>query len=268
MRHIFEGQVGTQIIGSGSKGNAVLIYDDKRAFLVDAGLSGRELIKRLDGAGFELERLAGVILTHEHDDHTRGLKGLLKKIDVPVWANIQTSDYLKSRGYQKVKWQVFDTGSEFSFDGIKVKSFPVPHDAYDPCGFVVCIGEISVGILTDLGYCTDIIRREIASCQVLVLEANYDDELLAQDQKRPWSVKQRISARHGHLSNVQAAELLRSLVNRNCKLRHVFLAHMSEDCNSPELAITEVRKGLAEAGLEHVEVHLSYQSHVSDDVVI
>ncbi len=268
MRHIFEDQIKVQVLGSGSKGNATLIAGGGKAVLIDAGLSGRELIKRLASAGIRPDQLTAVILTHEHNDHVRGLKGLLRVANVPVWANIQTATHLRSNGYRPDQWNSFDTGQEFEFSNVSVASFAVPHDAYDPCGFVVTMQGIAVGILTDLGYCTEVVCEAAARCHVLCLEANYDVQLLSQDTKRPWATKQRISARHGHLSNEQASALLAGLDGKNAPLRHVFLGHMSEDCNSPEVALPEIQLGLQRAGLNGVEVHLTYQSKVSDIVVI
>ncbi len=268
MKYIFEGQLGVQVLGSGSKGNALIIYTNNGALLLDAGLSGRELMKRLTDISVDVSQLDGVLLTHEHNDHVRGLKGLIKKCSLTVWANSQTSEYLKSRGYQEMSWAEFDTGSTFPIGSFTVKSFPVPHDAYDPCGFVITSEKVSVGVLTDLGYCTDEVRQRAACCHVLYLEANYDEELLASDPKRPWATKQRIMARHGHLSNLQASELLSGLKGRNAPLRHVFLGHMSEDCNEAELAINQIRQGLNQAGLDHVEIHLTYQSQVSELVIL
>ncbi|MEM6886082.1 MAG: MBL fold metallo-hydrolase [Verrucomicrobiota bacterium] len=268
MRLKFEGQTCVQVLGSGSKGNAILIGSDQEYLLVDAGLSGKELIRRLDTAGVDVKQLAGVILTHEHQDHVRGLKGLIRVENVPVWGNEQTLQHLQSSDSHSVAWNVFGTGTSFGVGSAKVESFPVPHDAYDPCGFIVNICGVSVGILTDLGYCTDVIQRAAARCHILVLEANYDVELLSSDTKRPWATKQRIAARHGHLSNTQASELIASLKNLNSPLRHIFMSHMSEDCNDPEIAKSELRQGLVKAGLPDVRIHQTYQGKVSDCVIL
>jgi len=268
MRLIFEDQIKVQVLGSGSKGNSLLIASGGEVLLVDAGLSGKEIIRRLECSGMVLDQISGVILTHEHNDHVRGLKGLLKVVDTPVWANEQTLSHLGSSGYQIKEPNIFETGEEFTVGDMSVDSFSVPHDAYDPCGFVVTTNGISVGILTDLGYGTDAVRKAVSKCHILFLEANYDEQLLSADVKRPWATKQRISARHGHLSNVQASEILASLKGMNSPLRHVFLGHMSEDCNDPDIAVMEIRKGLDEAGASGVGVHLTYQARASEAVII
>jgi phosphoribosyl 1,2-cyclic phosphodiesterase len=266
MSYIFENQIGVQVLGSGSRGNAVLVYTVSGALLIDAGLSGRELTKRLDACGMDLNQLRAVLLTHEHNDHARGLKGLLNKVSVPVWANAQTADFLSARGLDGVEWKLFNTNESFAAGPFKVESFPIPHDAYDPCGYCIEFADKSVCILTDLGYCTDAVKDAAARSHVIILEANYDPELLAADTKRPWATKQRIMARHGHLSNVQASQLLAQL--KGAPLKHVFLAHMSEDCNQPDVAVIEVRKGLQLGELQHVQVHLTHQDKPSESILV
>jgi len=268
MNLLFENQTRVQVLGSGSKGNVILIEGGSEVILVDAGLSGKELVERLNRAGIELCQLTGVILTHEHNDHVRGLKGLLKRKALPVWGSQQTISHLRSLGYRHNQWQTFCTGQQFCVGGMSVSSFAVPHDAYDPCGFIITVNGVQVGILTDLGYCTEEVKRAAFNCHILCLEANYDAQMLSEDTKRPWATKQRISARHGHLSNTQAAELLASFKGRRSPLRDVFLVHMSEDCNNPDLALGEIQQGLTTAELEGVKLHLSYQSKPSDAVIL
>lgn len=268
MNLLLENQTKVQVLGSGSRGNATLIAGGNDVILVDAGLSGQELIHRLNSTGVTLDQLKGIILTHEHNDHVRGLKGLLKRKKIPVWGNEQTISHLRTAGYQSDCWNLFSTGGEFQLGNMFVRSFTVPHDAYDPCGFTVSVSGIHVGIVTDLGYWTTEVQQAVCNCHILCLEANYDAHLLSEDTRRPWATKQRISARHGHLSNAQAAELLASFKGRNSPLRHVFVGHMSEDCNSPDLALSEIQRGIQAAGIDAVKVHLTYQSKVSEPVVI
>lgn len=268
MNLMFENQTKVQVLGSGSKGNATLIEGGNDALLVDAGLSGRELTHRLDSTGTSVDQLTGIILTHEHNDHVRGLKGLLKKAKIPTWGNEQTIAHLGSQGYPSDQWMTFCTGEEFLVGQMSVSSFPVPHDAYDPCGFTIDVNGIRVGVLTDLGYCTEEVREAACKCHILFLEANYDVQMLSEDTKRPWATKQRISARHGHLSNTQASELLASFKGSNSPLRHIFLGHMSEDCNEPSLAISAIQQGTRAAGMDAVEIHLTHQSKPSEAVIL
>jgi phosphoribosyl 1,2-cyclic phosphodiesterase len=163
------------------------------------------------------------------------------KNPVPVFTNPLTADHLR-RGGLAAEWRLFQTGAAFELGELRIRPFPVPHDAADPVGFVVSCGESSLAVLTDLGYATRQITHAIQGANAIVIEANHDEALLQNDQKRPWSVKQRILSRHGHLSNQAAAKLLAEAATEN--LRHILLAHLSEDCNSPELATQAIRASL------------------------
>ncbi|MFQ3671862.1 MAG: MBL fold metallo-hydrolase, partial [Verrucomicrobiia bacterium] len=157
-----------------------------------------------------------------------------------------------------VDWRMFQTGSEFSVGDLGVEAFSVPHDAYDPVGFVVHGGGRTAGFLTDLGYATHAAVERVRRAEVLVLEANHDLDLLRADVKRPWAVKQRILARHGHLSNEAAAQVAGEVVTE--RLLHLFLGHLSADCNRPELAEACVGARLAEVGASHVQLHRTCQA--------
>jgi phosphoribosyl 1,2-cyclic phosphodiesterase len=229
------------VLASGSSGNALLVRAESTSVLIDAGLSARQLENSLAALGTAPAALSGVLLTHEHGDHTRGLKVFCSKNPVPVFTNPLTADHLR-RGGLAAEWRLFQTGAAFELGELRIRPFPVPHDAADPVGFVVSCGESSLAVLTDLGYATRQITHAIQGANAIVIEANHDEALLQNDQKRPWSVKQRILSRHGHLSNQAAAKLLAEAATEN--LRHILLAHLSEDCNSPELATQAIRASL------------------------
>lgn len=139
-------------------------------------------------------------------------------------------------------WTIFETGTSFSLNDLTVQTFSIPHDAVDPVGFVLREKKCSFGFATDLGYATRLVIDSLQGLDGLLLEANYDEELLQQDSKRPWSVKQRIASRHGHLSNNDAAALLQQLVHE--KLQHVALGHLSADCNKEDLALAAINRVL------------------------
>jgi len=140
---------------------------------------------------------------------------------------------------------------------IGIETFSVPHDAYDPVGFALTAGKSKIGFLTDLGYATRLVIERIRQSNVIVLETNHDLKLLQNDTKRPWSVKQRILSRHGHLSNEAAAELTKEIVTDN--LRQLYLGHLSRDCNSPELAFQTVSTMLGTIGAMHVSAQVTSQ---------
>jgi len=239
------------VLASGSSGNALLVRSGESAVLVDAGLSARRLTSALQACGVAPESLSGILLTHEHGDHTKGLKVFAEKHPVPVFVNPLTADHLKRAGI-RAQWNLFASGSAFSLGGLDVLPFSVPHDAADPVGFVLRAGGLGFAVLTDLGYATRNVVDSVRGVNALLIETNHDEALLQKDTKRPWSVKQRIMSRHGHLSNAAAADLVSEVATD--ALRHVLLAHLSRDCNSPELAVDAVGTRLRAGGCDRVAV--------------
>jgi phosphoribosyl 1,2-cyclic phosphodiesterase len=226
------------ILGSGSAGNSALLQTDNTRVLVDAGFSARRLAEMLEELGEKLEGIDAIFLTHEHGDHAAGLNGLARYPHIRVFANRATASVVQTGLKHRVAWQLFETGGTFRFRDLEVSSFAVPHDAQEPVGFLIAHGENdllsprrSLAWLTDLGHAPAPVRERIREADVLVIEANHCPQMLEADTKRPWSVKQRIGGRHGHLSNEAARELLSSIASP--RWRHVFLAHLSRDCNSP-----------------------------------
>jgi phosphoribosyl 1,2-cyclic phosphodiesterase len=235
------------VLGSGSSGNAILVRGGRTAFLIDAGLAARKLCGVLAEHDLQPGQLDGIALTHEHGDHARGLHTLCKKAPVPLFATAMTAEAVRYQWKSlSGNWRCFASGQSFVIGEIAVSSFSVPHDAVDPVGFLVGPAGGQAAILTDLGMVTRSVVEAIRGVRVLCLETNYDEELLEKDVRRPWSVKQRIAARHGHLSNRAAAQLVREVSSP--ALHTVILGHLSEDCNHPDLALQTVRGALQEAG--------------------
>lgn len=228
-----------QILGSSSSGNCALLRGEGGNCLIDAGFSGRRIEGLLAEAGLALEELNAVFLTHDHSDHIAGVRGLARLPHLEFFANAGTAEAVQRGLSRKVRWRLFESGQRFRFGGYEVQTVPLPHDAYDPVGFIFRSGGQdlfdpfrSVAWLTDLGYVPPGLAAHLADVHVLVLEANHDEALLDMDTKRPFSVKQRIRGRHGHLSNSAANQFLHALQAPH--LRRVFLAHLSRDCNSLE----------------------------------
>ena len=253
------------ILGSGSSGNCIYVGSDATHILIDAGLSGQETVRRLEAVGVDIDRICGICLTHEHDDHKAALGVLQRRLGVPLYANRGTIEALeRDAKLRQVQWTMFTNGSPFEVGDLTVEPFSVPHDSYDPVGFVVSHAGARVGIVTDMGMATELIRARLRGCQVVVVESNHDEQML-KDADRPWSLKQRIAGRQGHLSNAQAGALLAEIAGEMLKV--AFLAHLSADCNRPALALKTVTKALAEAGHGHVAVKLTMAEGVSEVVV-
>lgn len=236
------------VLGSGSGGNATLVESEGRYLLVDAGLSAKQLNLRLGKLGVAKEELTGILLTHEHGDHVRGLDVFLRGLQIPVLASTMTGRVVQEGLKAPAQWVAFESGQSFSWEGFDFSTFSLPHDAVDPVGYVIQRGERKVGVATDLGHVSEEIRRTLAGVEGLVLEANYEWQMLEADVKRPFSTKQRISSQHGHLSNEQAGELVAELAG--CGLKRVVLGHLSGDCNCPVKAVEVVRARVGEVSLE------------------
>jgi phosphoribosyl 1,2-cyclic phosphodiesterase len=249
------------ILGSGSGGNAALVRSANGMLLVDAGLSAAQIAARLEAAGVDPADLGGILLTHEHGDHTRGLEVFTRKFRIPVLANAMTREVLRDSVRGEIAWKIIPCGGAFSFAGFDVESFRVPHDAVDPMGFVLRAGGASLGVLCDFGHVTSLVRAKVQALDALFVEANYDVQMLANDTKRPWSTRQRIASRHGHLSNDQSAEVVRAAASP--ALRQVVLGHLSRDCNSPETALASVRMALIASGCAHADIACARQDEAT-----
>ena len=261
------------ILGSGSSGNAALLITENARVLVDAGFSARRLGALLSAVGESLDRIDAVFLTHEHGDHSAGIEGLKKFPRIRIFANAATSRAIQAGLEHRPDWQIFQTGSRFVFRDLIVESFAVPHDAQDPVGFRFTSGHDgdlftprrSIAWFTDLGHAPLNIHECIRECDVVVVEANHCPELLKNDTRRPWSLKQRISGRHGHLSNLAARELLAAVASP--RWRRVFLMHLSSECNSRaavESTFAEMRVTLSSCEFAIVEQGQSTPLYVLD----
>lgn len=259
------GKMILTVLGSGSRGNSLHLEHEGCAILVDAGLSAKQLEGRMAEAGAEGAEILGIILTHEHGDHTAGLKTFVKKRKCPIFASNGTKDALEA-GVATADWRGFAAGQRLEIGSFSVETFPVPHDAAEPIGMRVTVGKTKIGLISDLGFVTRLVVERLKGCAVLVLEANYDEAMLRTEEKRPWSVKQRISARHGHLSNGAAAKLVEEVAGP--ELKDLFLGHMSENCNRPEIARKAIVEALERAGRGEVRVHETQAGVVGQRVEI
>jgi len=232
------------LLASGSKGNALFIETGHTRILVDAGLAARELSVRLNSLGVDGKELDALLVTHEHHDHCRGLGPMARRYQLPVYIHPETFRALPNLGPIGDVREVPD--AEFALGDSFVQSFPLTHDAASPLGFLIHTPEGKIGVATDFGVATRLVRERLRGCRVLILESNHDDIML-RDGPYPWPLKQRIRGNHGHLSNEASADLLREVAWDG--LEAVFLAHLSEVNNTPGLAEECAREVLSQRAL-------------------
>jgi phosphoribosyl 1,2-cyclic phosphodiesterase len=253
------------MLASGSRGNCALVSSASTRILVDAGISCRETFKRMKALGEEPHSLSAILITHEHSDHVYGLATLAKRLSIPIFMTGATHQ-VWSRAMrdengvrpQLERLEKFESGHTFHVGDICVKPFTIPHDAADPVGFTFKAEGVKVGIVTDLGYLPVSVRDHLRGCDVLVMESNHDVEML-RGGPYPWSVKQRVMSRVGHLSNEALADFFRHDYDNTAAF--VVLAHLSEQNNHPEIARREAEKALAmRGGLFQNHVLLAGQS--------
>jgi len=264
------------VLGSGSTGNAILISTEKTNVLVDAGLSAREIVRRLRSVGVEPESLNAIIVTHEHGDHIGGLRALLSIVKCPVYVSGETEEayYLtRSRREQNgtseasqrreaLNGRAVTIAStvKFRIGDLDFEPFSVPHDAVDNFGFVAKFEGVKIASLTDFGHITPLMKEKLRGCDAIIMESNHSIDMLRMCQQYPWSLKQRIMSRHGHLSNEDLYDWL--LKDFDGSARHLVLAHLSQRANEPHLARIMAETALRErAPLFPLDTKITISSH-------
>jgi phosphoribosyl 1,2-cyclic phosphodiesterase len=229
------------VLASGSRGNSIYVATPGVRLLIDAGLTAREIERRLQRIGVTAADLDAVVITHEHRDHVSGLGPLSRRHRLPVFLNRATRGNLPGEVGPLADCVEFVTGRSFSVADLVIHPFSLSHDAADPVGLTLISGESKMGICTDLGRATRLVHHHLRECRLLLLEANHDVGMLTKGPY-PWFLKQRIRSSSGHLSNDDARELLTRVLGAT--LERVILAHLSEVNNRPETvleAFVEVR---------------------------
>ena len=237
------------VLGSGSTGNAVLISSEKTNVLVDAGMSAREILRRLGEVGVGHTQLDGILITHEHGDHAGGLRVLMSSVDCPVFISRPTEDSYydtraggqngdsessKRRAALRDRTVEIESTREFRIGDIDFEPFSVPHDAADNFGFAAKKDGVKVATLMDFGHITDLIKQKLEGCDAIVVESNHSRDMLRACSVYTWDLKQRIMSRTGHLSNEDLSDWLQNDFDGSA--RHVVLAHLSQRANEPHLA--------------------------------
>ncbi len=252
------------VLASGSKGNAIYVAGQGAALLFDAGLSGREIERRMRTRQLEPTSLTGIVVSHEHSDHIKGVGVLSRRYKLPVYITPETGRQAAGKMGRLHQTNHFACDRMFEIDGLKIRPFALSHDARNPVGFTISDNRHKVGVATDLGVTTQLVKEHLQGCHLLIMEANHDMEMLI-NGPYPWYLKQRIKGRNGHLSNVDAGELLEVLWHRH--LHTVILAHLSEKNNHPEKALEVVSQAVASSPSKP-EFHVANQDLSSKVIVL
>mgnify|MGYP000863698787 FL=1 len=247
-----------QVLASGSKGNSILVCSETTRILFDAGLSAKEILRRIESTGFGASELSGIILSHEHQDHVRGVGTLSRRFDLPVFLSQGTLEQLPAQVGKLPSRQLFQTGTAFAIGDLLIEPFAISHDAAEPAGFVVTHNGSRLGICTDCGTATQLMRARLRDCSALVIEANHDMQMLLTGPY-PAELKQRIRSRHGHLSNDDTFRLLEELLHD--RLKTVVFAHLSETNNHPNILENAYRALLTREEWRGVRFEIGDQHH-------
>jgi phosphoribosyl 1,2-cyclic phosphodiesterase len=268
------------VLGSGSTGNAVLISTERTNVLVDAGLSAREILRRLTLMGVDPQKLDAVLITHEHTDHAGGLRVLLGSIKCPVYISRETEDSfyctlktngsgesegVKRRQTLKDRAVTIDSEQDFRIGDIDFDPFRVPHDAADNFGFVAKSNGVRIVTLMDFGHVTSLIKQKLTGCDAIVIESNHSRDMLRTCPVYTWEIKQRISSRTGHLSNEDLGDWLTN--DFDGAARHIILAHLSQRANEPHLALLTAKTALQMRSplfQPETEISLSFHNRPTD----
>jgi phosphoribosyl 1,2-cyclic phosphodiesterase len=254
----WQGEVDMKVsvLASGSRGNVCFIDSGEARILVDAGLSCKEIVRRLGILGVDPGTLDGVVITHEHLDHVRGAALLARRFQLPIYTNSKTFDRCFNSNEGEVTARIIQSVQTGTIKDLTLETFTKCHDAVDPFGLVVSRGKKKIGFATDLGRSTRLVEDRLKGCKILIMEFNHDEAMLMAGPY-PLSVKRRILGQDGHLSNRQAMDLLSALCWKDLEL--VVVAHMSEANNDSDKAVEAAADGLSRRGLKQVELMLGKQ---------
>ncbi len=249
-------------LASGSKGNCIYVGSKKTKILIDAGISAKSIRDRLEKIDVALEDIDAILVTHEHIDHIRSLGVLGCRMGIPIFANSDTAKAIYSLLEECPKFKIFSTGESFEFDDLEIHPFSIQHDAIDPVAFIIRTAGLKLGFCADLGFATTLVANQLKGCDYLYLEANHEPSMV-HACPRPMVYKKRVLSRQGHLSNEECAGLLENVHHDG--LKHVHLAHLSSECNSPDLALKIIGDKLQKLQSK-AEVSIAYQESVSRSI--
>ena len=249
-------RVGLTVLGSGSSGNCTLVHIGDEAVMIDAGFSLKEIRRRLESVGLSKLNVRGILVTHEHDDHVKGLRVCSNYFKAPVFSTAACAETLRQHDQKLGQMIRITPGGRFQLAGFTITPFSIPHDARDPVAYVVYRDTVKIGVATDIGYASSGVEYELRNCNSLLLESNHDIQMLAASS-RPWTLKQRILGRTGHLSNETCAELICRIVGATTK--NIILGHVSRECNSEDCVRQKGLEALAAIGRNDIHLEIARQ---------
>ena len=257
------------LLTSGSIGNAVVIEHEKESILIDCGVSFKKFDELISQTSLDISKVKHILVTHEHSDHIKGVGVTSRKLNLRIWATEKTADAIYKRGILKERDQEVNYVEKYKgyeISGFKIIPFPLSHDANDPVGYIIEREGKKVVYITDTGYVSKKVMESVKGANLYIMELNHNVEML-QMCNRPWSLKQRILSDYGHLSNEDGAYVFSKMVSDNTQ--HVFLSHISQEANRPDLALMTMKETLREnkVDVSRLSIHLTYPmrpSHVVD----
>lgn len=250
-------------LASGSKGNSIFVGTKKTRILIDAGISQKATQEKLTLIGVDIGDIDAILITHEHVDHIRGLGSIAIKHKIPVFANSDTAHAILETLGEAPKFKIFSTGETFEFGDLEIHPFTIQHDTLDPVAFTIRTPNHKLGFCTDLGFVTTLVKTHLKECDYLYIEANHEPSMV-HSSSRPQVYKQRVLSRQGHLSNQQCADLIAEVAHPG--LKHIHLAHLSEECNHPQKALNTVQDRLKLLELP-IDISIAYQHEISRSIL-
>ena len=247
-------------LASGSKGNSIYVGTSNTRILIDAGISCKALQEKLSLINVDIRDIDAILITHEHVDHIRGISSIALKHKIPIFANSDTAHAILETLDTSPRFKIFSTGETFEFGDLEIHPFSIQHDTLDPVAFTIRTSSLKLGFCTDLGFVTSLVKTHLKECDYLYIEANHEPSMV-HASSRPMVYKQRVLSRQGHLSNQQCAELLAEIAHPN--LKHIHLAHLSEECNHPDRALEVIRCSLTSP----IPLSIALQHQISASVV-
>lgn len=255
--------IGFCPLASGSKGNCIYFGSKNLKILIDAGLSAKATQEKLLEIGVDIHDIDAILITHEHTDHILGLKVLALKMGIPILANHETAKGIVEYLHECPKFKIFTTGETFQFRDLEIHPFSIQHDTPDPVAFTIKLDSLKMGFCTDLGFVSSLVQYQLQACDYLYIEANHQPSMV-HACARPMIYKQRVLSRSGHLSNEACGELLSKIAHPG--LKHVHLAHLSSECNTPEIAMSVIKGILQDHGIQ-LEMCVAPQHKISQSIV-